>query len=58
MKKKTPFKTLVSFLPGDFLMKNTWIHRIEFHSEEQLVRGLQSCKYTKNNVKQNFKNSS
>jgi len=45
-------------ISGDFLMKNTWIHRIEFHSEEQLVRGLQSCKYTKNNVKQNFKNSS
>ena len=30
--------------PCDFFMKSTWVYRIKFHSEEQLVRRLQRCK--------------
>lgn len=33
----------ISFSPSYFLMKSTWIHSIELHSEKQLVRRLQSC---------------
>lgn len=33
-----------SLSPCYFLMKSTWIHSIELHSEKQLVWRLQSCK--------------
>ena len=37
-------------------MKSTWLYRIKFHSEEQLVRRLQCCKEI--NQKMVFKKSS
>lgn len=40
----------INLSPSYFLMKCTWIHSIELHSEEQLVRRLQSCTQRKENT--------